>query len=212
LPLDIRLDIHDFQIWKGFVVYPWQMTLGLFLSRRKCIIKQEFSVSIKKPAAPSWLNLSLCHRPFLVMSRLPVLPSFSRQLINTICCLVAFTTIFVYFRRYVSSYPITLESIWQISLAEVNRRKNIRRIEALERKHAVDEEKGVDLKQSAVRQIASVVGYREEPGLFKKCLSSYRGSPGLEIMLVGVDGDGEDDMEMVRIAEEVDDLHLQESN
>lgn len=142
------------------------------------------------------------------MPRSPVLPSLFRQIINTICCLVAFTTIFLYFRRYVSSFPITLESVWQISLAEVNRRKNIRRIEVLEGKAKGDEEKGLLLKQTAVRHIASVVGYREEPGLFKKCLESYKGSPGLELMLVGVDGDGEEDMEMVRIAEEVSNTDL----
>jgi hyaluronan synthase len=54
-----------------------------------------------------------------------------------------------------------------------------------------------------VRHIASVVGYREEPNLYRKCLQSYHGSPGLELVLVGIDGDGEGDMEMVRIAEEV---------
>lgn len=135
--------------------------------------------------------------------RLPIVPSWRKQLLNTICCIVAFTTIFFYFRRYVSSFPITLESVWQIGLAEVNRRKNVERIRRLEQKHAADEEKGGSLKASAVRHIASVVGYREEPVLFKKCLESYLGSPGLEIMLVGVDGDSGEDMEMVRVAESV---------
>jgi hypothetical protein len=34
-------------------------------------------------------------------------------------------------------------------------------------------------------------------------LQSYRNSPGLEVMLVGIDGDQAEDMEMVRIAGEV---------
>lgn len=59
-------------------------------------------------------------------------------------------------------------------------------------------------KNAPVRHLASVVGYREEPNLFRKCLQSYRGSPGLEIMVVGIDGDHDGDMEMVAIAEQVD--------
>jgi hyaluronan synthase len=139
------------------------------------------------------------------MARLPVCPSWNRQVFNAVLCIACFTAIFLYFRRYVYLFPITCESIWQISLAEVNRRKNIRRIRLLEQKFdSIDEENGIkDKAQTAVRQIASVVGYREEPNLFRKCLQSYPGSPGLEIMLVGIDGDGDGDMEMVRIAEEV---------
>jgi hyaluronan synthase len=114
---------------------------------------------------------------------------------------VIFSLIFTYLRRYVTVFPITIESIWQISLAEVNRRKNIRRIQKI--KPVVDEETGFTEKQKVVRHMASIVGYREEPGLFTKCLQSYRSSPGLEIMLVGIDGDQAEDMEMVRIAGEV---------
>jgi hyaluronan synthase len=116
---------------------------------------------------------------------------------------VIFTIIFLYFHRYVAAFPIMIESIWQMSLAEVNRRKNIRRIQRIEL--LADEELGLKEgeKMSVVRHMASVVGYREEPGLFKKCLQSYRNSPGLEIMLVGIDGDQADDMEMVCIAGEV---------
>jgi hyaluronan synthase len=133
---------------------------------------------------------------------LPIVPSWWRQFINTVLCLLTFTTIFLYFRRYVSSFPITLESVWQISLAEVNRRKNVQRIKNIKR-GAADEELGFGEKQPVVRHMSSVVGYREEPVLFKKCLQSYRGTPGLEVMLVGIDGDSSEDMEMVRIAQEV---------
>lgn len=120
---------------------------------------------------------------------------------NVLGCIAIFVFIWMYFRRYVAAFPITIESIWQISLAEVNRRKNIRRIQRIE--PVCDEETGPSEKKSVVRHMASVVGYREEPTLFKKCLESYRNSPGLEIMLVGIDGDHEGDMEMVRIAGEV---------
>lgn len=138
------------------------------------------------------------------MAHLPVIPSFTRQVLNTVLCVLTFTAIFLYFRRYVYLFPITFESIWQISLAEVNRRKNVRRIQQLERKlSSNDEEDGIREKETAVRHMASVVGYREEPNLFRKCLQSYHGSPGLELMLVGIDGDHDGDMEMIRIVEEV---------
>jgi hyaluronan synthase len=137
------------------------------------------------------------------MAGLPSRPSWTHQFLNAVLCVVTFTIIFLYFRRYVAAFPITIESVWQISLAEVNRRKNIRRIQRIT--PVGDEELGLKEgeKKSVVRHMASVVGYREEPGLFKKCLQSYRNSPGLEIMLVGIDGDQAEDMEMVRIAGEV---------
>lgn len=47
------------------------------------------------------------------------------------------------------------------------------------------------------------MGYRAEPNLYRKCLESYGGSPGLEIMLVGIDGNHDGDMEMIRIAQGV---------
>lgn len=146
---------------------------------------------------------------FVEMAILPSRPSWTYQFLNAVSCIVTFTIIFLYFRRYVAAFPITIESLWQISLAEVNRRKNIKRIQRIT--PSLDEESGMGEKsgKSIVRHMASVVGYREEPSLFKRCLESYRGSPGLEIMLVGIDGDQVEDMEMVRIAGEVSSLlHL----
>jgi hyaluronan synthase len=138
------------------------------------------------------------------MAHLPVVPSWTRQALNTLLCVLTFTLISLYFRGHVNILPMTFETILQISLAEVNRRKNVRRIRQLEHKLSkVDKEDGMEEKELAVRHMASVVGYREEPNLFRKCLQSYRGSPGLELMLVGVDGDHADDMEMVRITQEV---------
>lgn len=139
------------------------------------------------------------------MARMPTCPSLNRQVFNSFLCIASFAAIFTYFRRYVGLFPVTLETIVVISLAEVNRRKNIGRIRKLEQTLSPsDQETGIkDKAQVAVRHIASVVGYREEPNLFRKCLQSYRGSPGLELMLVGIDGDGEGDMEMVHITEEV---------
>lgn len=139
------------------------------------------------------------------MPIVPVIPSLHRQIFNSILCVVIFFIVFRYFRKYVSFLPITLESIWQISLAEINRRKNVKRVKQLERTLSLeDAEKGIQTKEDvAARCVASVVGYREEVNLYKKCLQSYHNSPGLEIMLIGIDGDHDGDMEMVSVAQQV---------
>ncbi|KAJ8066294.1 hypothetical protein OCU04_005374 [Sclerotinia nivalis] len=139
------------------------------------------------------------------MPVVPVLPSIHRQVFNGILCVVTFFIIFRYFRRLVTFAPITIESLWQISLAEINRRKNIARVKQLEQKLSLqDAEKGVRTKDDvAARCIASVVGYREEANLWRRCLQSYHNSPGLEIMLIGIDGDHDGDMEMVSVAQQV---------
>lgn len=139
------------------------------------------------------------------MSVVPVLPSLHRQIFNSILCVVTFFFIFRYFRKYVTFAPITFESIWQISLAEINRSKNVERVKQLEQKLSLqDAEKGVQTKDDvAARCIASVVGYREEASLWMRCLQSYHNTPGLEIMLIGIDGDHDGDMEMVSVAQQV---------
>ncbi|THV51028.1 hypothetical protein BGAL_0126g00180 [Botrytis galanthina] len=139
------------------------------------------------------------------MPVVPVIPSLHRQIFNGILCVVTFFLIFRYFRRYVTFAPITFESIWQISLAEINRSKNVERVKQLEQKLSLqDAEKGVQTKDDvAAKCIASVVGYREEANLWRRCLQSYHNSPGLEIMLIGIDGDHDGDMEMVSVAQEV---------
>jgi hyaluronan synthase len=139
------------------------------------------------------------------MAILPVVPSVVRQIYNTILCVTVFFIIFRYLRRYVSFFPITIESIWQIGLAEVNRRKNVERVKKLEQTLSqADVEKGVQEKGDvAVRCMASVVGYREEANLWRRALQSYLDSPGLEIMLIGIDGDHDGDMEMVSVAQQV---------
>lgn len=134
---------------------------------------------------------------------LQVLPSWWKQILNASLGLVALWWVFRQLRLYVFFFPITLESIFQILLAEFNRQKNIRRVRSLAVKSAGDEEKGLSTDDTSVRTIASIVGYREEPTLFRKCLASYLDSPGLEIVLVGIDGDMDEDMQMVEIAEEV---------
>ncbi|MCJ1326018.1 hypothetical protein MMC10_002681 [Thelotrema lepadinum] len=97
-----------------------------------------------------------------------------------------------------------METIWQIGLAETNRRRSKRRVKQLKEDLVpTDIEKATSNQANNVRCMASVVGYREEPGLFTKCLESYRNCSGLEIMLIGIDGNGAQDMEMANIARKV---------
>ncbi|KAM3069290.1 hypothetical protein ACMFMG_010797 [Clarireedia jacksonii] len=139
------------------------------------------------------------------MPILPVVPSVGRQIFNTILCVTVFFIVFRYLRRYVSFFPVTIESIWQIGLAEINRRKNVERVRKLEQSLSqADVEKGIQEKGDvAARCLASVVGYREEANLWRRALQSYLDSPGLEIMLIGIDGDHDGDMEMVSVAQQV---------
>jgi hyaluronan synthase len=123
------------------------------------------------------------------------------QMLNTTLCFLGAAFVFVYFRRIVYAFPITIESVWQIGLAEVNHRRSKRRVEFLEA--GVDAEWGNLGKRSPTRCIGSVVGYREDSDLFRKCLESYRHCAGLEIMLVGIDGNEAPDMEMANIARSV---------
>ena len=135
--------------------------------------------------------------------------------INVVLCFLSAAFVFVYFRRYVYFFPITIESIWQIFLAEINRVRNKKRVERLQEDSLQsnvkeDEEKGSLRQQSTVKCLASVVGYREEAGLFRRCLESYKDAPGLEVMLVGIDGNEATDMEMVQIVKNVGDEYLYE--
>ena len=151
--------------------------------------------------------------PFLQISKMafpdgfrPVIPkpSARQQIINVILCLLLALLVFGYIRKHVFIFPVTMETIWQIGLAETNRRKSKRRIQRLEEQLAPsDVEKGALTKANYARCLASVVGYREEPGLFTQCLESYRDCPGLEILLVGIDGNENQDLEMAGVVRKV---------
>ncbi|KAJ4387080.1 hypothetical protein N0V93_007667 [Gnomoniopsis smithogilvyi] len=50
--------------------------------------------------------------------------------------------------------------------------------------------------------VAAVVGWREDPTLFHRALSSYSAAQGCVFLLVGVDGDGPEDEDMVNVFDE----------
>lgn len=101
-------------------------------------------------------------------------------------------------------FPITLEAIWQITLAELNRRKSKRRVRDIKRELDTDD---IEIKRSddqrAVKFLASIVGYREDPALFVKCLKSFKNNSGQELLLVGIDGNGPQDAEMANVVRRV---------
>jgi hyaluronan synthase len=130
--------------------------------------------------------------------------SWSRVALNTLACIFAVVFVFGRLRSFYSYAPITIGSILEISLAEWNRRKSIQRVRKLEGDFGiVDQEKYPEGKPPVVDCLASVVGYREESALFEKCLKSYYGTPGLKIMVVGVDGNESKDLEMVQVVQKV---------
>ncbi|KAK7987414.1 hypothetical protein PG989_007729 [Apiospora arundinis] len=50
--------------------------------------------------------------------------------------------------------------------------------------------------------IATIVGWREDPGLWRRCLESYKTASGWAFLIVGIDGDEPDDQEMIGVFRE----------
>lgn len=56
---------------------------------------------------------------------------------------------------------------------------------------------------SSCDTMASVVGWREDPELWQRCLESYKTARGCKFLLAGIDGHDADDQEMVEIFKKV---------
>ncbi|KAH7008900.1 glycosyltransferase family 2 protein [Ilyonectria destructans] len=135
--------------------------------------------------------------------------SWLRKVINILGCLMAFP---IYWIMTVNCrYPVTLDLACTIMLAELNRFVNEgRRIgfysEQSRPRSKMDSEK-LDLeRQSASPRldcVAAVVGWREDPTLFTQALESYKVAKHCSFMLVGIDGDEEEDQDMVRVFNKV---------
>ncbi|KAF9894049.1 hypothetical protein FE257_009022 [Aspergillus nanangensis] len=113
--------------------------------------------------------------------------------------------VFVLMIKY-SKQPLTIDVIFTIVLAEWCRwANNQRRKRATSPKKCDDPlyllEKG-DTTPSDTDVIAAVVGYREEPALFKRALESYLEAQGCRFLLICIDGDTEDDEEMIDVFRE----------
>lgn len=127
-----------------------------------------------------------------------------QQYLNAALCVVLTLAIFGFLRKNVYFFPITLEAIWQITLAETNRRKSKIRVRNIKRKlDPSDAEKRFLDEKPPVKFLASVVGYREDPAVFVKCLESFKGCAGQELLLVGIDGNEAQDVEMANVVRKV---------
>ncbi len=138
--------------------------------------------------------------------------SWCRQILNLLCCALSLP---VYFILTVSThYPITLDLLMTIILAELNRFFNERRrqkfydMEVDEQGQLPDEndlkKRDLELQTAPPRVdcMAAVVGWREDPALFARAMESYKSALGCVFLLVGIDGDEPEDQEMARVFHE----------
>ncbi|PSN59965.1 hypothetical protein BS50DRAFT_507151 [Corynespora cassiicola Philippines] len=103
-------------------------------------------------------------------------------------------------------YSLTLESIILITCSEFNiwkekgRRYNHRTVRS-----DSDIEKLADTPFRSVECVGSVVGYREDPTIFRNCLDSYAENYDhcMRVLVIGIDGNEMEDLSMIEVAEEV---------
>ncbi|OQE19953.1 hypothetical protein PENSTE_c014G05394 [Penicillium steckii] len=125
-----------------------------------------------------------------------------RQILNLLGCLIVLP-IYSVITGY-ARHPLTLDILLTIFSAEFNRYMN----ETRRRKLQDPVQKTQDLEKAkflssnenqGAECMATIVGYREDPGLFARALDSYKNIPECRLVLVGVDGDDVPDMEMIRV-------------
>lgn len=88
---------------------------------------------------------------------------------------------------------IALDLVVRIVLAEKNRADNLRRLASWQ-----DRQKG----KADLEVVASIVGRRENGPLFTGCLESYR-KAGCKYLVVGIDGNEDEDEDMVSVFRDV---------
>ncbi|KAL4894855.1 hypothetical protein BDV59DRAFT_175090 [Aspergillus ambiguus] len=130
--------------------------------------------------------------------------SLFRQVLNLLGCLIILPMYYV--MTAYTRHPLTLDILLTIFSAEWNRFSNENRRRRLYRLDASspkkDEEKAIqafvnyDLGPECM---AAIVGFREDPELFSRCLESYKSARECRFVLVGIDGDEDPDMEMIRV-------------
>lgn len=135
----------------------------------------------------------------------PPLPRW-KLILNSILGIVFFIFSFCVIRKKTSSFlPLTLDTLWQILLTDISRQKSKRALTRLKAKVANHDPEKACMRSSAagVPYLVSIVGYREEDQLFRRCLETYKTCSGLTTIMVGIDGNEAEDMEMVRAVEAV---------
>lgn len=132
--------------------------------------------------------------------------SLLRKFLNVAGCLLSLP---LYWLMTVHCrWPVTLDLIMTVALAELNRFINEgRRMRFYEDQTAPrkgDPEKMEELFTAPrLDCIAAVVGWREDPALFTRALGSYKAAECCTFMLVGIDGDEAEDQDMVDVFNKV---------
>lgn len=136
---------------------------------------------------------------------------WTRQVLNLVGCVA----IFLLYRAAAINtyYPATVDLLISILLAEYCRFNNEGRRIAFRQaaSHPKDKE---DVEKHALtatarreaassEAVAAIVGWREDPTLWARCLDSYKTAVGCKFLLAGIDGHDSDDMEMIDIFKKV---------
>ncbi|OJD29684.1 glycosyltransferase family 2 protein [Diplodia corticola] len=102
--------------------------------------------------------------------------------------------------HYTFGFPLLIEGFFQIICSEVNRYKQDRRYKRVQNQADLGE-KG----NARTECVGMVIGYREDPSLFRQCLESYRNDTTRTVrtLVIGIDGNEPEDMPMVDVAESV---------
>ena len=138
-----------------------------------------------------------------------------RQCLNVIGC--ALVLPWYYLTTAQTRFPVTLDILLTIALTELNRYMiEGRRIAFLDQRPF--DGKGQSLEEKRDREdlylesqqatpsldcLAAVVGWREDPSLYRRALESYKSSTTCVFLLAGIDGDEEQDQEMVAVFSKV---------
>lgn len=138
-----------------------------------------------------------------------------RQVLNVIGCLC----IFPLYRAagIYTRYPAVVDLLISILFAEYCRFSNEGRRIALNKREEKARDSRLDEGDNEAQiglgpvpaarprydAIAMIVGWREDPDLWRRCLESYKAASGWAFMVVGIDGDGTDDEEMIDVFRKV---------
>lgn len=139
----------------------------------------------------------------------------TRQALNILGCICVFLlhrAAGVY-----TQYPALVDLLISVFFAEYCRFTNEGRRIALAKAEDAAREQYLDVAQQESKiglgpppaahlscdAVAMIVGWREDPTLWRRCLESYRNADGWAFMVVGIDGDDAEDEEMIDIFREV---------
>lgn len=135
-----------------------------------------------------------------------------RQVLNVIGCALAIPL--YYLTTAHSRYPVTLDIVITIALTEFNRyvieghrsafRGRYLGFSDHDSEVSTEKEHNIfDIEKRPISAklecLAAVVGWREDPSLYARALESYKTSGACVFLLAGIDGDEEEDQEMVKV-------------